>query len=1072
MELPSANEIDTPGLMLSKFASLRVRLLLCFTLVSGFSIVAALTASYSFHEVGKVLDLITTQRLPTVLSAGKLARSVERIVAIAPRLLNARDEQQKIQVRQQMDHESAELNSLLAMLRDSLDEKEFEQLSPAVSTLRDNLDKLDQAVSESLQLGLKKDALLQRLERDYHAFERAITPRLLRSKARLLQLQNAAAGDESIDNNTLLEATAELQPLQLLHFEMRTFYENLLRVASEPRHNDLALLQFPAERSRNRAQDLLKQLPEDGRASLLAQMESVFQYLSAPQSLMKHRARELESVERGLQFAEENKRLSEQLTSAVDRLVDSALNDINSANSDALKVQQDGQFFMISVVLLALLCSVLIVWLYVDRRIVSRLKLLSDDMALIAGGNYDKSIADLADDEIAQMARALEGFRKTALEVEEYNLQELSEARIQLQSAIESISEGFCLFDKEDRLAIQNHHYRELFGLDDSHLGSSFESLLKRAMASRIDADSDQDEYFRKRLEHHRNPLGPYVQKLQDGTWLRITERKMENQSTVAIYSDITEIKQHEQALSKVLEERDSTLGQLEVVMNAIDYGILFLDQDMSIGTTNRAFYQIWGLSRHEIETAETFGDVIKLETGDRIVSSSRGDWNYDVESRIAEVKQGSISRHELITDSGKTILHQCVAIPGGARMLSFFDITQIKQAEAALRQTQERYTLAVNGANEAIWEWEPDQDEVYVSKRFHEIADFDPEKERLTTQQWFSLVHPDDRKSMREALVQHMKGNKDLFDAEYRLLGPDKVYRWVHHRGAGLRREDGWVYRMAGSVGEIESRKQLEFTLRDSIEVAQQNSRFKSQFIANMSHELRTPLNAIIGITEMLREDVEEEGPESFEEPLTRVSRAGKHLLNLINDVLDLSRIEAGKLALYPEHVEIETLLHDAVTTAEHLTQQNNNRIHLEIAEDVKSIYSDPLRFRQITLNLLTNASKFTQNGDIHIRAHSIELEDGEWLVLEVSDTGIGIDPVFLEKLFVEFAQEDSSATRKFGGTGLGLTISQRLCSMMGGEISVESTVGEGTTFTVRLPAIPGRYPEVETTDGREQVL
>ena len=153
---------------------------------------------------------------------------------------------------------------------------------------------------------------------------------------------------------------------------------------------------------------------------------------------------------------------------------------------------------------------------------------------------------------------------------------------------------------------------------------------------------------------------------------------------------------------------------------------------------------------------------------------------------------------------------------------------------------------------------------------------------------------------------------------------------------------EDGWVYRMAGSVGEIDSRKQLEFTLRDSVEVAEQNSRFKSQFIANMSHELRTPLNAIIGITEMLREDVEEDGLTAFEEPLTRVSRAGKHLLNLINDVLDLSRIEAGKLALYPEHVEIDTLLHDAVTTTEHLIQQNNNRIHLEVAEAMESILPD----------------------------------------------------------------------------------------------------------------------------------
>jgi PAS domain-containing protein len=319
-----------------------------------------------------------------------------------------------------------------------------------------------------------------------------------------------------------------------------------------------------------------------------------------------------------------------------------------------------------------LLCSVLIVWLYVDRRIVSRLKLLSGNMVSIAGGDFDKPIVDPADDEIAQMARALEGFRRTAIEVEEYNLRELSEARIQLTNAIESISEGFCLFDKDDRLLIQNNHYRELFGLDDSHLGSSFQSLLRRAMKSRIISDADQEwyyhdeeDYFQKRLAHHRNPPGPYVQKLHDGTWLRIAERKTDDQSTVAIYSDITEIKQNEQALARVLAERDGTLGDLEVVMNAIDYGILFLDRDLNIGATNRAFYQIWGLSRHQMAQAKSFRDVVNMTNGDSVIGSSREDWPEDVESRIEEVKRGSISRHELTTRNGKTILHQCVAIPG-----------------------------------------------------------------------------------------------------------------------------------------------------------------------------------------------------------------------------------------------------------------------------------------------------------------------------------------------------------------------------------------------------------------------
>ncbi|MCP4431174.1 MAG: PAS domain-containing protein [Gammaproteobacteria bacterium] len=699
----------------------------------------------------------------------------------------------------------------------------------------------------------------------------------------------------------------------------------------------------------------------------------------------------------------------------------------------------------------------------------SRLKSLSDNMEAIAGGNLQKHISDTGYDEIAGMARALEVFRKTAIELEQYHHAELNEARLQLNNAIESISEGFCLFDKDDRLVLQNNHYRELFGLDDSHLGNSFETLLRRAMESRIQIDQDLDQYFTRRLAHHQNPTGPFVQQLQNGGWIRITERKTESLGTVAIYSDITEIKQHEQALDQAIQERDKTLGNLEAVMDAIDYGILFLDRDLNISSVNRAYHQIWEIDAEEINKVSSYREIINLNYGDSVVDPSDDHWHQYVEDRITEITRGSINRHEVNTRKGKTILHQCVALANGSRMLAYFDITQLKQVEAALRHSRERYALALRGANEALWEWVPEDNEVYVSKRFHEIADIPAEQERLTEEQWIGLVHADDIDRVRQDMIRHMKDKDEFFDVEYRLLGPDKVYRWIQHRGAGLRREDGWIYRMAGSIGEIEARKNLQFALMDAKDAAEQNSRFKSQFIANMSHELRTPLNAIIGITEMLREDVEEEGPDSFQEPLTRVSRAGKHLLNLINDVLDLSRIEAGKLALFPEHVEIETLVSDAITTTQHLIQRNSNRIHLEISDEVKSIYSDPLRFRQIVLNLLTNASKFTQNGDIYVSAHQITIDrDSDWLEFSVRDTGIGIDEEFLEKLFVEFAQEDSSATRRFGGTGLGLTICQRLCDMMGGEIEVESTVGIGTKFTVYLPAIPGRYPQASVNVSR----
>jgi len=1047
--------------MKMKPSSIRLRLLLSFTLVSSFAIIATLAASYSFNEVNQVMQTITMQKLPAALSAGNLARSAERIVAIAPRLLSIQDPEEQVDVRQQLEIESGRLNNLLAQLREKLATHDFETLSPAVATLQENLSELDTAVSVTLQLAKQRNDLLQQLEQNYVAFERSIAPRLLRAQARLQQLQNAADKDQSVNIFELAEATREVQPLQQLQLEIRTLRDNLLRIANEPDQSNLSLLVFPLERSRERVTTLLKQLPVDSTAALRPQIKLIFEFLSGPKAILGERSRELTVIERGHRIAEENKVLSGRLTEAIDNLVNNTLVQIDGANSEALQVQQKARFYMFVVVLLALACSLLIVWLYVDRRIVRRLQLLSDNMSSIAGGNLQEEILDDSNDEIARMAHDLEIFRQTAIEVEQYNLDEINEARRQLNNAIESISEGFCLFDENDRLILQNNHYRELFGLDDRHLGSHFETLLKRALKSRIKIDQDIDQYIERRIAHHKNPPGPFVQQLQSGRWIRITERKMENHGTVAIYSDITEIKQHEQALSQAIIERDKTLGNLEAVMDAIDYGILFLDKDLNISSANRAYYDIWELDVDEIKKAQNFRYIIRIDD-DEVVRQPGEDFEDYVERRVAETKRGGINRYEIKTKKGRTILHQCVALADGSRMLAYFDITQLKQVEAELRHSRERYALALSGANEALWEWVPDDNEVYVSKRFHEIADIPPEQERLRGEQWVALVHPDDRNHVHEVLVKHMKGQNEYFDVEYRILGPDKQYHWIQQRGAGLRRDDGWIYRMAGSLGEIEARKHLEFALRDAKETAEQNSRFKSQFIANMSHELRTPLNAIIGITEMLREDVEEDGPQSFEEPLTRVSRAGKHLLNLINDVLDLSRIEAGKLALFPEHVEIETLLNDAITTAQHLIQQNNNRMHLDVTDEVKSIYSDPLRFRQIVLNLLTNASKFTQNGDIYLNACRETADDGDWLELVIRDTGIGMDSDFLDKLFVEFSQEDSSATRRFGGTGLGLTISKRLCDMMGGNISVESSLGIGTTFTVRLPAIPSSYSNI----------
>jgi CheY-like chemotaxis protein/two-component sensor histidine kinase len=233
--------------------------------------------------------------------------------------------------------------------------------------------------------------------------------------------------------------------------------------------------------------------------------------------------------------------------------------------------------------------------------------------------------------------------------------------------------------------------------------------------------------------------------------------------------------------------------------------------------------------------------------------------------------------------------------------------------------------------------------------------------------------------------------------------------------------------------------------------------TRAKSQFLTNMSHELRTPLNAIIGITEMLKEEATEAGDEPLIEPLDRIHHAGTHLLALINELLDLAKIEAGKFELHSEEVDLGALMGDVSRTSQPLASKNNNRLDVEIAPDLGSIQADPIRLRQIVLNLLSNACKFTRDGAITLKADREMAPGSDQIKISVRDTGIGLTEEQRSMLFQEFTQADSSTTRKYGGSGLGLAISRRLCRLMGGDIEVQSAPGIGSTFTVTLPADGG---------------
>jgi adenylate cyclase len=251
----------------------------------------------------------------------------------------------------------------------------------------------------------------------------------------------------------------------------------------------------------------------------------------------------------------------------------------------------------------------------------------------------------------------------------------------------------------------------------------------------------------------------------------------------------------------------------------------------------------------------------------------------------------------------------------------------------------------------------------------------------------------------------------------------------------------------------DVTERKRYEETLTAARDQAEAMSRTKSSFLANMSHELRTPLNAIIGLSEMMVTNAPRFGTEKAAEPLRRVHRAGKHLLDLINQVLDLSKIEAGKLDLNLETVKVPPLIDEVIGTARGLAEQNKNHLIVECAPDIAPLLVDPLRLRQILLNLLSNACKFTKGGEVSLRVTPVLIEGRNWVDFSVADTGIGMTPEQTNKLFEEFVQADQATARNYGGTGLGLAITRRLCRMMGGDTLVISEIDKGSVFTARLP-------------------
>jgi len=252
-----------------------------------------------------------------------------------------------------------------------------------------------------------------------------------------------------------------------------------------------------------------------------------------------------------------------------------------------------------------------------------------------------------------------------------------------------------------------------------------------------------------------------------------------------------------------------------------------------------------------------------------------------------------------------------------------------------------------------------------------------------------------------------------------------------------------------------VTERRRAEEEVAKAKEAAEASSKTKSLFLANMSHELRTPLNAILGYSEILHEDAVEMQLDGFIPNLKNINIAGKHLLSLINDILDLSKIEAGKMDLYLESFDVAKMIEGVASTIKPLIEKNVNTLHFRYGSGLGAMHADQTKVRQCLFNLLSNAAKFSRQGRISVDADRELMDDSEWILFHVSDTGIGMSSEQILRLFQAFTQADISTTRKFGGTGLGLALTRRYCQMMGGDVTVQSAPGKGSVFTIKLPAV-----------------
>jgi two-component system sensor histidine kinase/response regulator len=543
------------------------------------------------------------------------------------------------------------------------------------------------------------------------------------------------------------------------------------------------------------------------------------------------------------------------------------------------------------------------------------------------------------------------------------------------------------------------------------------------------------------------------------GTVLLTTERMRGE------FDEVISSARQAEAASRESEERFRNL-----LMDIPSVAVQGYRQDGITTYWNRASELLYGYSRDEAIGRSLLDLIIPEEMHEAVRDAMRGMF----ETRIP-IPAGELSlmrKDRSLVDVFSS--HAYVHVPGQpAEMFCLdIDITERKQADAALKESEERWKFALEGAGDGLWDWNVQTGQAYYSLRYKDMYGYAEADFGTTADEWSKRIHPDDAPGVFASLRPYMEGKPGPAIVEFRMLCKDGSWKWTLGRGMVVSRDaDGKPIRLIGTNTDISERKRAELEIKalnadledrvqrrtSALEAANQlliraktqaeaANIAKSAFLANMSHEIRTPMNGIVGMANILRR----EGVTSKQaQRLDAIDASSRHLLSVINDVLDISKIEAGKFTLDEAPVDVNSLLANVSSILSERVKTKGLRLLLETEPLPHNLVGDPTRLQQALLNYATNAVKFTDHGTVTLRVlKPEETADSVTVRFEVTDTGIGIDQEAMSRLFGAFEQADNSMSRKYGGTGLGLAITRRLAELMGGEVGVKSTVGEGSTF------------------------